>query len=451
MIVEPVGRPAAGRCEDRGMAIDRETSGFGARPGWRAPKGGRGARRNGAPTRTPPAASDPAAPDAAAVDPAVAGLARLAGLGEDATRRLARQELPTPGAPDAIPAALRAVGAVAGELERERDAERRRADTAEQRRTRDAERQAVALERARSAEARQRTKAGTEQGERQRLTGELERAHGELAQLRAEAASRRRADGASDAAASPGETSASGRGGASSARERDAEHEGLVARVADLERQLDERGQALDVLTGRAEAAEAEQARLLVETRRLRRQAIEAGADVDLVDPQDVAPLRIDDLPEVRTCLEAVQLAARHAQHLVYTDRAFDTARSAPYDEPRKLLRDLVALDRVAAAWNAPGGTGRPIRDVARDEGLEWADDVSATALGQHPREYLFVHAGRQLWAGPHVKVATGRGMRRTCRVYLALVKGDEADLAGLPRGAYVGPVGKHLSDSTTG
>ncbi|EHN11089.1 hypothetical protein PAI11_20470 [Patulibacter medicamentivorans] len=149
--------------------------------------------------------------------------------------------------------------------------------------------------------------------------------------------------------------------------------------------------------------------------------------------------------------LEAVELAAAHAEHLVYSERAFETARTAPYDEPRKLLRDLVALDRVAGAWNVAGGIGRPIRDVALQQQLEWADDVSVTARAQNAREYAFSHDGRPLWAGPHVRVATGRGMRRTCRVYLALVKGDEPDLAGLPRGIYVGPVGKHLSDSTTG
>ncbi|MGX6449627.1 hypothetical protein ACVU7I_16430, partial [Patulibacter sp. S7RM1-6] len=232
----------------------------------------------------------------------------------------------------------------------------------------------------------------------------------------------------------------------------DAAEAGLRARVADLERQLEERALVVEELTDARETAERERERLRASARRLRRIAVEAGAaDVDLVDPEDVAPLRVDELPHVRTVLEAVELAAAHAEHLVYTERAFSTARTAPYDEPRKLLRDLVALDRVAAAWDAPGGVGRPIRDVALEQLLDWADDVSVTARAQNRREYGFSHQGRPLWAGPHVRVATGRGLQRTCRVYLALVKGTEPDLAGLPRGVYVGPVGRHLSDSTSG
>jgi len=413
------------------MGPDHDARGFGARRGWRAPKGGAKPRRE-APSRATSA-------DVATDDPAVASLARLAGLGEQDAARLAEERLPAPGAPDAITGALAALGRLIGALRRDLDGERRRADLAEQRRAHDAERHRDRLERARTTESRHRAKAADEQGQRQRLVGELERARGELAQLRAE---RDQLAASVEAPTHPD---------ARDDERRDAVDAGLHARIADLERQLVDRGEALDALTGRAEAAEAEAARLLALARRLRLRAIQAGADVDLVDPDDVAPLLIDDLPDVRTCGEAVELAAAHARHVVYTERAFETARSAPYDEPRKLLRDLVALDRVAAAWDAPGGTGRPIRDVARDQGLEWADDVSVTARSQHPREYVFSHAGRQLWAGPHVKVATGRGMRRTCRVYLALVKGDEPDLAGLPRGVYVGPVGKHLSDSTTG
>lgn len=222
--------------------------------------------------------------------------------------------------------------------------------------------------------------------------------------------------------------------------------------MRDLEAQLEDRALALVELQDAWDAADAEREHLRGAARRLRLSALEAGAvGVHLVDPEDRAPLRVDDLPHVRTVRQAVELAASHAEHLVYTDRAFETARTAPYDEPRKLLRDLVALDRVAAAWAVPGGIGRPIRDVALEQQLDWADDVSVTARNQHPRDYRFTHAGRPLWAGPHVRVATGRGLQRTCRVYTALVKGTEPDLAGLPRGIYVGPVGRHLSDSTSG
>lgn len=421
-----------------GLRDDDERTGFGARRGWRAPKGAPGPgrprnRRRGA----PPPVGPPA--DTADLDPAgtAARVARLTGLPADEARALQAQVLPAPGAPDALPAALAGLGAL---VRAARDAERAaddRADQAAEHRVRDAARSRERVARAEEREARQRTKAAHEQGERQRLSGELERAHARLTQAAAE---RDRLRELTDA------------GGQRGDEHDDAEVAGLLARVADLEAQLVDRALALEELTDAREAADAESEHLRGAARRLRRLALEAGAvDVDLVDPEDRAPVTVDDLPHVRTVLEAVELAAAHAEHLVYTDRAFSTARTAPYDEPRKLLRDLVALDRVAAAWAVEGGIGRPIRDVALAQQLDWADDVSVTARNQNAREYRFSHQGRPLWAGPHVRVATGRGLQRTCRVYLALVKGGEPDLAGLPRGVYVGPVGRHLSDSTSG
>lgn len=419
---------------------DDEPRGYGARRGWRAPKGA-GARRSRRARRgEDPARDGEPAADAPAPGSTAAHLAAALGLrGEDAAR-LAAEKLPPPGAPDALGAGIAAVGRLLRDARQDRDQAQRDADATADRRARDVERGRAAIERAQQREARQRQKATTEQGERQRLAGELERTTALLAQVSAER-DRLREPPAGDTG-----------DGADRDRAAEATAAGLAARVADLEAQLEARGRSLEELTDRVEASEAERERLLASARRLRRQALEAGApDVDLVDPEDAAPLRIDDLPEVRSVLEAVELAAAHAEHLVYSERAFETARTAPYDEPRKLLRDLVALDRVAGAWNVAGGIGRPIRDVALQQQLEWADDVSVTARAQNAREYAFSHDGRPLWAGPHVRVATGRGMRRTCRVYLALVKGDEPDLAGLPRGIYVGPVGKHLSDSTTG
>lgn len=421
-----------------GPRDDDERSGFGARRGWRAPKGAAGTPRPGGRARPPRPGPAPASDLPRADDTSTAArIARLAGLGEDEAATLHAQGLPAPGAPDVLPAAVRGLGRLVLDARAAARGADARADQAGERRDRDGARARDRIAAADERTARLRAKAGHEQGERQRLAGELERAHARLAQAAAERDLLR-------------ERLASGRDRATG--HDDAEVAGLLARVADLEAQLDDRATALVALTDAREGAEAEAEHLRGAARRLRRLALEAGArGVDLVDPDDHAPLAVDDLPDVRTVLQAVELAAAHAEHLVYTDRAFATARTAPYDEPRKLLRDLVALDRVAAAWAVEGGVGRPIRDVARAEQLEWADDVSITARNQHPREYRFEHRGRPLWAGPHVRVATGRGLQRTCRVYLALVKGGEPDLAGLPRGVYVGPVGRHLSDSTSG
>lgn len=419
--------------------------GFGARPGWRAPKGGSG--RAGRKARPAPpahlrdvtAVAEPDAPGSLA-----GPIGRLLDVTPDEARRLADLDLPAAGSPSALAGLTTAARRLLADA---RDAvakaESAAAETARQR-TRDAQRAQTRVERADERAQRHERKALAEQGERQRLAGELERIQAHAAAGDAEREHlRHQLEALGDRSSQPTDAETS---------TDDARLAGMAARVAALEQQQERRELLVEHLTVRSEHAEAEVQRLLTSARNLRRLALEAGAvDVDLVDPEDQAPLDQAALPTVRTVLEAVELAAAHAEHLVYTDRAFDTARTAPYSEPQKLLRDLVALDRVAAAWAVEGGVGRPMRDIASEQRLDWADDVSDAARGQHPHEYLFSHDGRPLWAGPHVRVANGRGLQRTCRIYLALVKGGEADLAGLPRAIYVGPVGRHLSDSTSG
>lgn len=419
--------------------------GFGPRPGWRAPKGGSGrAARRARPAATEHLREAERSAPADAPGSFLGPIGRLLDLTPGEARRVGDLDLPAPGSPSAL------VGLTAAARWLIRDArdavakaERDAADTA-RRRTRDAQRAQAQVERADERAQRHERKALAEQGERQRLAGELERAQAYAAAGDAEREHLRHQ--LETLSARPDQPS-----NAEVATD-DARVAGMVARIAALEQQQERRELLLEHLTARSEHAEAEAQRQLASARNLRRLALEAGADdVDLVDPEDHAPLDASALPMVRTVLEAVELAAAHAEHLIYTDRAFDTARTAPYSEPQKLLRDLVALDRVAAAWAVEGGVGRPMRDIATEQQLDWADDVSDAARGQHPHEYLFSYDGRPLWAGPHVRVANGRGLQRVCRIYVALVKGGEADLAGLPRGIYVGPVGRHLSDSTSG
>jgi hypothetical protein len=418
--------------------------GFGPRRGWRAPKGGSGRPvRRGRPAGerlrdapAPPPASDPAS--------LTGSISRLLDLTPDERERLAALDLPAPGAPSALTGLVTAARQLLADARQAVARAENAAENANRNRVRDAQRAQSRLDRTDERARRHERKALFEQGERQRLAGELERTAAQATAGDAERAYLRQQlaamhdrsprldvdDGATD----------------------DARVAGLLARVAALEQQQEQRSLLVEHLTDRCEHAEAEVARLLASARNLRRLALEAGAsEIDLVDPEDEAPLDAGALPAVRTVLEAVELAAAHAEHLIYTERAFETARTAPYSEPQKLLRDLVALDRVAAAWAVEDGVGRPMRDIAVEQQLDWADDVSDAARGQHPHEYQFSHDGRTLWAGPHVRVANGRGLQRVCRIYVALVKGGEADLAGLPRGIYVGPVGRHLSDSTSG
>jgi hypothetical protein len=75
---------------------------------------------------------------------------------------------------------------------------------------------------------------------------------------------------------------------------------------------------------------------------------------------------------------------------------------------------------------------------------------VGEVWYGIHPNDYHFTHEGQTLRVAEHVRVANGSGAQRCARVYCAFHPGSD-DPDDLPRGVYVGPVGRKLPDSTTG
>ncbi len=106
--------------------------------------------------------------------------------------------------------------------------------------------------------------------------------------------------------------------------------------------------------------------------------------------------------PDPRSVVQATMLARREAAHLKFAPRAFKTA---------------------------------------------WRQAVSEAARAKSPDDYQFLYDGRTLDLGPHVVVANGTGAGRNARIYFDVSDGSE----GLPRGIYIGHVGRHLPDSSTG
>ncbi|WP_320673271.1 hypothetical protein [Patulibacter defluvii] len=157
-----------------------------------------------------------------------------------------------------------------------------------------------------------------------------------------------------------------------------------------------------------------------------------------------------EPLPEVESVAEAVHVAAKRCEHLVFTERAFETASDSPFWRPDMILKDLVTLDKVAEAYLRPEGIGQPVGQLAQDLGLDWRSGVGEVWYGIHPNDYHFSHDGATLRVAEHVRVANGSGAQRCARIYLAFHPGPTAD-NDLPRGVYVGPVGRKLPDSTTG
>jgi hypothetical protein len=153
-----------------------------------------------------------------------------------------------------------------------------------------------------------------------------------------------------------------------------------------------------------------------------------------------------DDAEPPATVLEAVERAADRFEHLTFTRSAFESAADSPFRRPADILDALERLDRLGALYADPSGFGTSLAEAATGLGLTWRSDVSELARNRHPDRYTAVHDGARLDLGPHVAIGSGSGAGFIARIYLHVADGS----GDLPRGLYVGHVGRHLPDTPT-
>ena len=153
-----------------------------------------------------------------------------------------------------------------------------------------------------------------------------------------------------------------------------------------------------------------------------------------------------DDAEPPATVLEAVERAAGRFEHLTFTRSAFESAADSPFRRPADILDALERLDRLGALYADPSGFGTSLAEAATGLGLTWRSDVSELARNRHPDRYTAVHDGARLDLGPHVAIGSGSGAGFIARIYLHVADGS----GDVPRGLYVGHVGRHLPDTTT-
>jgi hypothetical protein len=146
------------------------------------------------------------------------------------------------------------------------------------------------------------------------------------------------------------------------------------------------------------------------------------------------------------TVSEAVQRAAAQSTHLVFTDAAHEAAADSPYRRPAEILDTLLRLDQLAGLYADPDGFGRSLGQAAEELGLSWRQNVSELARSRKPHAYTVTHDGERLELGPHVAIGSGSGAGFIARIYLHVADGS----GDVPRGLYVGHVGRHLPDTTT-
>ena len=146
-----------------------------------------------------------------------------------------------------------------------------------------------------------------------------------------------------------------------------------------------------------------------------------------------------------KSALEAVRIAADTSEHLVFTESAFESAADSPYRRPAEILDALRKLDQLGARF-AEGQMGVSLGQAAQEIGLTWKAGVSELARTRWAKHYVVTHDGRQLDLGPHISLGSGSGAGFIARIYLHVADGG----GDLPRGIYVGHVGRHLPDTTT-
>jgi hypothetical protein len=153
-----------------------------------------------------------------------------------------------------------------------------------------------------------------------------------------------------------------------------------------------------------------------------------------------------EDVAAPASVEQAVRRAADQAQHLKFTEAAYESAADSPYRRPGDVLDALLRLDELAGLYADPEGFGRSLGQAADDLGLTWRQNVSELARSRKPHAYTITHDGDRMELGPHVAIGSGSGAGFIARIYLHVADGS----GDVPRGLYVGHVGRHLPDTTT-
>lgn len=108
------------------------------------------------------------------------------------------------------------------------------------------------------------------------------------------------------------------------------------------------------------------------------------------------------------TVEEAARTVARSARHLTFLPSAFDSAADSPFRHPDRVKQALEALDEVAAIWAKGLKTGGPVgslRQLFKQRGFVYADDVSQTSKGKWGDEYRATFEGKDYDISPHITI----------------------------------------------
>ena len=185
---------------------------------------------------------------------------------------------------------------------------------------------------------------------------------------------------------------------------------------------------------------------LEVEAERQRQAIAELSAALGGTASDEAVPAPDAADEEPASVLEAVRIARETLPHLIFCDSAEESAADSPFRRPQEIIDALRKLDRLGELYADPDGFGASLLQAAQELGLNWRTGVSELARNRWPNAYTISYDGAGLELGPHVAIGSGSGAGFVARIYLHVADGS----GPVPRGLYVGHVGRHLPDTTT-
>jgi hypothetical protein len=184
-----------------------------------------------------------------------------------------------------------------------------------------------------------------------------------------------------------------------------ADHDLQQQNLAVLESELFEARLEIDVLRGERDSAVAHAASLDRALTLASARTPPEGPERD-TGPEDAAP---------ESVLDAVRIAQGRCVHLVFLDEALASAGVSVYDDPERVLANLLLIEQIAADWSSgelPNGPGEAFRQ--RCSGYH--ADLHGEQLPM-VELYRRTFEGREVTLGPHI--ARGHGPARSVlRIY---------------------------------
>lgn len=193
--------------------------------------------------------------------------------------------------------------------------------------------------------------------------------------------------------------------------------------------------------------AEAARAELVEENRTLRENTAALTAypawTTETATPTSAIEVVADAKP-LASVAEAVRRAETVAGSVRYLPSAHASAEDSPYKQPERVAQALSALEEVAAIWATTietGRAGRPIRELFKQRGFDYSDDVSQTSKGKWGDEYETVYDNQKLDIAPHITL--GAKQADTCiSIHWAWHRAEKV--------ALVAHVGRHKTNTKT-